>query len=114
MDNLLGKKLIGIKNSYLGLKATVVGTTTHLSETEYIIIYDEHRPAKSQLHKSHVVYMSGEFYGAKEDFLGKSYNTGNYNQVLNYFRVITKFYPNTSLFRKLYPNGKEVNNLWEV
>ena len=34
--------------------------------------------------------------------------------VFDYFKLALKRYPNTSLFKKLYPNGKEVNNMWEV
>jgi len=29
-------------------------------------------------------------------------------------RSATKYYPNIELFKKLYPNGKEINNMWEV
>ena len=30
------------------------------------------------------------------------------------FEILKKFYPNTSLFRRLYPNGELVGNFWRV
>lgn len=45
------------------------------------------------------------------------YNTSNLLRLVfikKYFTIITKYYPNTSFFKKLYPNGQIWGNFWRV
>ena len=58
-------------------------------------------------------FMSGENCGDIKEYEGKGFYIFQ-KQTLLMFYNLGKLYPNTKIFRELYPEGNEFNGFWEV
>ena len=78
---------------------------------DYVFSLDGTNPMSVFTLNEHVPYRYKSKVRNIKDYIGKEVF---YCHSSHSITPLTKLYPNTKLFRNLYPQGKEVDGMWEV